>query len=102
MAGIEGRAQLHIKEDCIITLITTKDAITDIIALLVLILFCTLTKVEQRKKEEFFFAVFFVSMWTVAILYLKMLREQLVLNLKLGRHSFDLLSKVNIFNKSRS
>lgn len=97
MAGIEGRAQLHIKEDCVITLITTKDAITDIIALLLLILFCTLTKVEQRKKEELFF---FVSMWTVTVLYLKMLLEQLVLIVKLGRHSFDLLSKVNIFNKS--
>lgn len=53
MASIDGRAQLHIKEDCIITLITTKDAITDIIALLLLILFCTLTKVEQREKEGF-------------------------------------------------
>lgn len=98
MAGIEGRAQLHIKEDCVITLITTKDAITDIIALLLLILFCTLTKVEQRKKEELFF--FFVSMWTVTVLYLKMLLEQLVLIPKLGRHSFDLFSKVNVFNKS--
>lgn len=97
MAGIEGRAQLHIKEDCVITLITTKDAITDIIALLLLILFCTLTKVEQRKKEEL---VFFVSMWTVTVLYLKMLLEQLVSILKLGRHSFDLFSKVNVFNKS--
>lgn len=50
MAGIEGRAQLHIKEDCVITLIATKDAITDIIALLLLILFCTLSKVEGRKS----------------------------------------------------
>lgn len=55
MAGAEGRAQLHIKEDCVITLITTKDAITDIIALLLLILFCALSKVEQRGKEELFF-----------------------------------------------
>lgn len=64
MAGIEGRARLHIKEDCVITLITTKDAITDIIALLLLILFCTLTKVEQRKKEELGFFCLHVNSYS--------------------------------------
>lgn len=32
MARIDGGAELHIKEDCIITIITIEDAITDIIA----------------------------------------------------------------------
>lgn len=44
MAHIDSGAELHIKEDSIITVITIEDAITDIIALLVLILFSTLTK----------------------------------------------------------
>lgn len=52
MARIDSGVELHIKEDCIITIITIEDAITDIIALLVLTLSCTLTKAEQREKEE--------------------------------------------------
>lgn len=51
MARIDSEAELHIKEDSIITIITIEDAITDIIAILVLILFFTLTKTEQRKKK---------------------------------------------------
>lgn len=43
MAHIDSGAEVHIKEDSIITIITIEDAITDIIALLALILFCTLT-----------------------------------------------------------
>lgn len=66
MAGIEGRAQLHIKEEFLITLITTKDAITDIIALLLLILFCTLSKVEQRGMEELFFCLHVNSYSTIS------------------------------------
>lgn len=50
MARID-RVELHIKEDYIITIITIEDAITDIIALLVLILFCTLTEAEQREEK---------------------------------------------------
>lgn len=46
MACIDSGAELHIKEDSIITVITIEDAITDIIALLVLILFCSLIKAE--------------------------------------------------------
>lgn len=52
MARIDSGAALHIKEDCIITIIAIEDAITDIIALLVLILFCTFTKAEQRKEKR--------------------------------------------------
>lgn len=52
MARIDSGAELHIKEDSIITIITIEDAITDIIALLVLILFCTLSKAWQKKKKE--------------------------------------------------
>lgn len=51
MARIDIRVELHIKEDYIITIITIEDAITDIIALLVLILFCTLTEAEQREEK---------------------------------------------------
>lgn len=95
MASIEGRAQLHIKEDGLITLITTKDAITDIIALLCWFCFAHLEKLskERRKSCSFF------CMWTVTVQFLKMLLNQLVLILKLGPHSYDLLFKVNIFNK---
>lgn len=54
MACIDNGAEVHIKEDSIITIITIEDAIIDIIALLVLILFCTLTEFETKKhgKEE--------------------------------------------------
>lgn len=52
MARIDGGAGLHIKEDSIITIITIEDAITDIIALLVLILFCTLSKAQQKKRGK--------------------------------------------------
>ena len=52
MARIDSGAELHIKEDYIITIITIEDAITDIIALLVLILLCTLPKAEQRNGEK--------------------------------------------------
>lgn len=52
MARIDSGAELHIKEDGIITIITIEDAITDIIALLVLILFHTLTRAEQRKEKR--------------------------------------------------
>ena len=52
MARIGGGAGLHIKEDSIITVITIEDAITDIIGLLVLILFCTLTKAGQKKRGK--------------------------------------------------
>lgn len=44
MARIDSGAEQHIKEDSVITVITAEDAITDIIALLVLNLFRTLTK----------------------------------------------------------
>lgn len=50
MARIDSGAELH-KEDCVIAIITIEDAITDIIASLVLILFCTLTKAAQRKGK---------------------------------------------------
>lgn len=52
MARIDSGAGVHIKEDCVITVITIEDAITDIIALLVLILLRTLTIAEQRKREK--------------------------------------------------
>lgn len=52
MAHIDSGAEVHIKEDSIITIITIEDAITDIIALLALILFCTLTEAEQRNMER--------------------------------------------------
>lgn len=54
MACIDSGAELHIKEDSIITVITIEDAIIDIIALLVLVLFCSLIKAERRKggKKE--------------------------------------------------
>lgn len=52
MACIDSGVELHIKEGCIITVITIEDAITDIIALLVLILFCTLAKAEQSKEKR--------------------------------------------------
>lgn len=54
MARIDSGVDLHIKEDCIITIITIEDAITDIIALLMLILFCTLPKADQREKGRGF------------------------------------------------
>lgn len=52
MACIDGGAELHIKEDSVITIITIEDAITGIIALLVLILFCTLTIAAHRKERR--------------------------------------------------
>lgn len=52
MAHIDSGAEVHIKEDSIITIITIEDAITDIIALLAWILFCTLTEAEQRNVER--------------------------------------------------
>lgn len=50
MARIASDAEPHIKEDCIITIIAIEDAITDIIALLVLILFCT-PKLNKEKRK---------------------------------------------------
>lgn len=52
MACIDSGVELHIKEGCIITIITIEDAITDIIALLVLILFCTLKLNKEKRKER--------------------------------------------------
>lgn len=47
MARIHAAAAQCIKEDCVIAIITIEDAITDIIALLVLILFFALS---QRRE----------------------------------------------------
>lgn len=63
MARIDSEAELHIKEDFIITIITVEDAITDIIAL-VLILFCTLTKAAQRKEKREELVLFFEQCYT--------------------------------------
>lgn len=51
MARIHGAAAPCIKEDCVITAITIEDAITHIIALLVLILFCALSLKEGREGK---------------------------------------------------
>lgn len=50
MACIDSRAELHIKEDSIITIIAIEDAITDIIALLALVLLYSLTEFETKKQ----------------------------------------------------
>lgn len=50
MACIESGAELHIKEGSIITIMTIEDAITDIIAILVLIFFCT-PKLDKEKRN---------------------------------------------------
>lgn len=63
MARIHTAAAQRIKEDCVITVITIEDAITHIIALLVLILFFTLKggsegrgcAVRERYYTFFFF-----------------------------------------------
>lgn len=60
MARIESGAELHIKEGSIITIMTIEDAITDIIAILVLIFFCT-PKLDEEKKKEAEVIVFCVS-----------------------------------------
>lgn len=53
MARIHAAAATCIKEDCVITVITIEDAITHIIALLVLILFCALPlSLSQRRKRK--------------------------------------------------
>lgn len=51
MAHIDSRAELHIKEDFIITIIASEDAIRHIIALLLLILFSMRTRVEEREEK---------------------------------------------------
>lgn len=50
MARIYSGAELHIKEVSIITIIAIEDAITDIISLLVLILFCTPNKEKRNGR----------------------------------------------------
>lgn len=46
MAHIDSRAEQHIKEDFIIAIIASEDAIRHIIMLLLLILFSTLTRAQ--------------------------------------------------------
>lgn len=52
VARIHAAAAQRIKEDCVITVITIEDAITHIIALLVLILFFALSQRSERRERS--------------------------------------------------
>lgn len=52
MAHIDSGAEPHIKEDAVTTIITSEDAITDIIPLIVVLLHGTYMMGKKKKKKS--------------------------------------------------